>query len=89
MKVIAIPILLLLPCLAISDSLNCPCKVVKVSDGDYTVHVLDQARERHKIRLNGIDAPERKQPFGKKSTKNLASYIAGKNIEVEFNKRDK
>jgi len=71
-----------------SDTLNCPCNVVKVTDGD-TVHVLDQSKARHKIRLGGIDAPERKQAFGKKSTKNLAGYVAGKNIEVEYNKRDR
>jgi len=41
------------------------------------------------IRLDGIDAPEKKQAFGKKSTKNLAGYIAGKNIEVEYDKRDR
>ena len=73
---------------ASADELNCPCKVVKVTDGD-TVHVLDQARERHKIRLGGIDAPEKKQPFGRKSTKNLAGYVAGKDIEVEYTKRDR
>ncbi len=74
--------------LAYADFLNCPCKVVKVSDGD-TVHVLDQSRVKHKIRLGGIDAPEKKQVYGKKSTKNLASLIAGKSVEVEYNKRDR
>ena len=61
---------------------------MKVVDGD-TIHVLDQSKERHKIRLGGIDSPEKKQPFGKKSTKNLAGYIAGKNVEVEYSKRDR
>lgn len=61
---------------------------VKVTDGD-TVHVLDQSKVKHKIRLGGIDEPERKQAFGKKSTQNLASYFAGKNIEVEYDKRDR
>jgi endonuclease YncB( thermonuclease family) len=75
------------PSLAISDNLNCPCKVVKVSDGD-TVHVLDQSRTRYKIRLGRIDAPEKKQAFGRKSTDNLAKYVAGQNVEVEYNKRD-
>ena len=28
-----------------ADYLDCPCKVVKVSDGD-TVHVLDQSRTK-------------------------------------------
>ena len=72
----------------LSDSLDCPCKVVKVTDGD-TIHVLDQSKERHKIRLGGIDAPEKKQAFGRRSTKNLAEYVAGKYIEVEYSKRDR
>lgn len=71
-----------------ADSLNCPCKVVKITDGD-TVHVLDKARVKHKIRLMGIDAPERKQTFGTKSKQNLSNLIAGKFIEVEYNKRDR
>jgi endonuclease YncB( thermonuclease family) len=76
-----------IPGLTIADYLNCPCKVVKVSDGD-TVHVLDQSTVKHKIRLGGIDAPEKKQAFGKKSGKNLSSLVAGKNVEVEYSKRD-
>jgi endonuclease YncB( thermonuclease family) len=63
------------PSLALSDNLNCPCKVVKVTDGD-TVNVHDQKKTLHKIRLQGIDAPERKQAFGRKSTQNLAKYVA-------------
>jgi endonuclease YncB( thermonuclease family) len=35
-------------------------KVVKITDGD-TLYVLDANHEQHKIRLAGIDAPERKQ----------------------------
>ncbi len=35
-------------------------KVVKITDGD-TVYVLDANYKQHKIRLAGIDAPERKQ----------------------------
>jgi len=73
---------------AFADYLKCPCKVVKVTDGD-TVNVLDRTKTLHKIRLQGIDAPERKQAFGRKSTQNLAKYVAGQNVEVEYNKRDK
>ena len=78
----------LFPNLVLADYLNCPCKVVKVTDGD-TVNVLDQTKTLHKIRLQGIDAPERKQAFGRKSTQNLASYVAGQYIEVEYKKRDR
>ena len=38
-------------------------KVVGVSDGD-TVTVLDAERHQHKVRLAGIDAPEKAQAFG-------------------------
>jgi endonuclease YncB( thermonuclease family) len=77
-----------LPTLASGNYLDCPCNVVKVVDGD-TVHVLDQKQARHKIRLGGIDAPERKQPFGRKSTNNLAGYVAGEFIEIEYSKIDR
>ena len=49
--------------------------------------LLDGANTRHKIRLGGIDAPEKKQIYGDKSTQNLANLIAGKNVEVEYSKR--
>lgn len=71
-----------------ADSLNCPCRVVKITDGD-TVNVLDQSSVKHKIRLMGIDAPERRQPFGLKSKQNLSAMVAGQFIEVEYNKYDR
>ena len=71
-----------------ADYLNCPCKVVKVSNGD-TVHVLDQTKARHEIRLGGIDAPEKKQVYGRKSKDNLSNLVAGKNVEVEYSRRDR
>lgn len=39
-------------------------KVVGVSDGD-TITVLDATKTEHKVRLMGIDAPEKSQDFGK------------------------
>jgi endonuclease YncB( thermonuclease family) len=41
-------------------------KVVHVADGD-TITVLDTNNTQHKIRLQGIDAPEKAQAFGQKS----------------------
>ena len=61
---------------------------IGVLDGD-TVHVLDQTKTKCKIRLGGIDAPEKKQLFGDKSTKNLSRLIAGKNVELEYGKHDR
>lgn len=40
--------------------------VVGVTDGD-TITVLDAAKVQHKIRVAGIDAPEKKQAFGQVS----------------------
>lgn len=62
--------------------------MVKVSDGD-TITVLDLKKSQHKIRLSGIDAPEKGQPFGTASRAHLAEQIAGKNITVEYKKRDR
>ena len=58
-------------------------RVVRVTDGD-TIVVLDSANTQHKIRLTGIDAPERKQAFGTKSKDHLsdsvAEYVRGRGI---------
>jgi endonuclease YncB( thermonuclease family) len=63
-------------------------KVVAVTDGD-TIKVLDSDNVQHKVRLTGIDAPEKDQPYGKASTKYLASLVAGKQVWVESNKKDR
>lgn len=62
-------------------------KVVSVHDGD-TITILAE-KEQVKIRLFGIDAPELKQPFGRKSKEFLASMVAGKNVEVEQQGNDR
>ena len=63
-------------------------KVVKITDGD-TLYVLDANYKEHKIRLTGIDAPERKQAYGFASRKHLASIVAGQQVTIEYQKRDR
>ena len=63
-------------------------KVVAVVDGD-TVRVLDASNREHKIRLQGIDAPERGQPFGNRSRQHLASLVAGKTVHIDSQKKDR
>lgn len=62
--------------------------VVGVSDGD-TITVLDANREQHKIRVAGIDAPEKAQPFGQRSKESLSKLVFGKDVDVEWKKRDR
>lgn len=62
--------------------------MVKVADGD-TLTVLDAANNQHKIRLQGIDAPEKGQAFGKASGKFLSGLVAGRDVRVAWTKRDR
>ena len=63
-------------------------RVVGVADGD-TVTVLDANLEQHKIRLQGIDAPEKAQPFAQRSKENLSGLVFSKDVRVEWSKRDR
>ncbi len=62
-------------------------RVVKVYDGDTITLLIDN--EQYKIRLSGIDAPERKQAFGNASRRHLASMVAGQVVRVEWDKTDR
>lgn len=61
--------------------------VVRVLDGD-TIEVL-QDRTPVRIRLINIDAPEKKQPFGRWSTNQLKSLIAGQPVTVTYTQTDR
>jgi endonuclease YncB( thermonuclease family) len=63
-------------------------KVVGVADGD-TITVLDDTSTQHKIRLAGIDAPEKKQAFGNRSKESLSEMVFDKTVNVETEKRDR
>jgi len=57
-------------------------RVVGVTDGD-TITVLDSNKQQHKIRFNGIDAAEKCQPFGTRSTQNVGRYVARKDVRLD------
>jgi endonuclease YncB( thermonuclease family) len=63
-------------------------RVVGVTDGD-TITLLDDSRQQHKIRIAGIDAPERKQPFGNRSKQHLSLLAYGKQATADCYKRDR
>ncbi len=85
-RIIASVFFVFLSLAAFGDTLT--GKVVKITDGD-TLYVLDANYQERKIRLAGIDAPERKQAYGLASRKHLASIVAGQQVTVEYQKRDR
>ncbi|EPK8952834.1 thermonuclease family protein, partial [Klebsiella pneumoniae] len=62
-------------------------KVTRVLDGD-TIEVL-QDKTPVRVRLANIDAPEKKQPFGSWSSKQLKSLIAGQPVTVTYMQKDR
>jgi endonuclease YncB( thermonuclease family) len=58
-----------------------------VADGD-TLTVLDAAKVSHRVRLLGIDAPERGQPYGKVARQVLLERVIGKRLRVLVQSKD-
>jgi micrococcal nuclease len=61
-----------------------PFKLKRVSDGD-TIVTSDDTR----IRLWGIDTPEKDQPYGNKATKALQSLLRYENLYLETKSVDR
>lgn len=62
-------------------------RVVSVADGD-TLKVLS-GRKETTIRLEGIDAPERRQPYSDRSKQALSGMVFGKEVRVVVRERDR
>jgi endonuclease YncB( thermonuclease family) len=62
--------------------------VIEVTDGD-TIKAQTQDSKVLAIRIAGIDAPERDQPFGLESQRNLADITLLRAVTLEPQKRDK
>lgn len=57
-----------------------------VSSGGITVLVAQH--QQHKIRLVGIDAPEKAQAFGRASKKHLSDLVFDRNVTLDCGKTD-
>lgn len=63
-------------------------RVVGIADGD-TLTLLDTSNIKHKIRLAGIDSPEKGQPFGQACKKSLSDLAYDRVVAVASNKLDR
>ena len=74
-----LPLILLVtsPCLSSAFS----GKVIRVADGD-TITVL-RDKEQVRIRLYGIDCPEKGQPYSKRAKNFTSKIVFGENVRVE------
>lgn len=63
-------------------------KVVGIIDGD-TIDILTADKTTIRIRLNGIDAPETGQPFGKNAKQYLSDMIGGNVVRVVTHGKDR
>ena len=61
--------------------------VIRVLDGD-TLEIL-QDKKPVRVRLANIDAPEKKQDYGRWSTDMMKSLVAGKTVTVTYFQRDR
>lgn len=61
--------------------------IVSVTDGDTLTLLVD--KKQYKIRLQGIDAPEKNQPFGNQSKKALSGKVFQKTVKVLSQGQDK
>ena len=62
-------------------------EVVAIADGDTLTLLVDKTQ--HKIRLYGIDAPERGQAYGTKSKERLGELCANKAVTVRVTDKDR
>jgi len=72
----------ILPCYAGSAA-----QVVSVHDGDTLTVLIEQRQVR--VRLTEIDAPELRQPFGRRSKQSLADLCFGKTAELDIRSHDR
>jgi endonuclease YncB( thermonuclease family) len=64
-----------------------PAQVVGVTDGDTITAIVDG--RQIKVRLNGIDAPEKKQAFGNASKHALSVLSFGQRVSIVLLGKDR
>ena len=65
-----------------------PGRVISVADGD-TIIVLTSSGARQKIRLYGIDCPEKRQAWGNRAAQITGCLCAGRTVEIQGTDTDR
>lgn len=73
---------------AFADTTQYQATVISIADGD-TITVLDAKKQQHKIRLQGIDAPEKSQAFGQVSRHHLSQLVFSRVVTIQYEKMDR
>lgn len=83
-------VLLLLPLTTWSEepATGTPARIVRILDGD-TVEALLEDKTRLRVRLESIDAPEKKQAFSARSSAALAELVFGKDVKLVQTGKDR
>ncbi|TXH68779.1 MAG: thermonuclease family protein [Thiothrix sp.] len=71
-----------------TNTLLAEAQIVHIADGD-TLTVLGPDKKTYKIRLQGIDAPEKKQAFGQACKESLMQMTDNQLAKVEAFKKDR
>ncbi len=75
------------PCSVLLADETAEGKVTRILDGD-SILVTDSKLEEFEVQLEGIDAPELKQQFGKESTEGLSKLLKDKAVRLTWKSRD-
>jgi endonuclease YncB( thermonuclease family) len=72
---------LLLAGVVLADGQTLTGKCVKVVDGDTLIIECDKAKRT--VELDGVDAPELQQPWGKQVRSFVRNVVGGREVEIE------
>jgi endonuclease YncB( thermonuclease family) len=61
--------------------------VTGVTDGD-TITVRDSRKQQHKVRMAGVDAPERGQPYGEQALQRTRALLLNRPVNVFWFKQE-
>jgi len=81
-----LPLWIFLP--SITFAADFQAKVIHIADGD-TITVLNETNEQIKIRLNGIDCPEKAQAYGNKAKQFTKNLVGGQTVTIQAYDQDR